>query len=205
MPTGTPIPGIREQLFGAAERVLLSGGPDALTSRAVTTEAGVAKGILHRHFSDFDAFLAAFVLTRIERLDAVSAELRASAGLATVTDNLARALATALDPVTVLSISLVCWRRDVLARLRLTTPKGLPLATEMTRMIAAYLTAERGLGRIALETDVDSLGLLLVGAAHLRATERDGVALDPDDLRDIVKVAIETPRNTTLERLADPR
>lgn len=69
--------------------------------------AGVAKGILHRHFPDFDAFLAALVLTHIERLDARSQELRASAGTETVTDNLARVLAAALDPVAVRIISLV--------------------------------------------------------------------------------------------------
>jgi hypothetical protein len=34
-------------------------------------------------------------------------------------------------------------------------------------MIAAYLTAERGLGRIALTADVDTLPVMLVGGAHL--------------------------------------
>ena len=58
VPTGTPIRDIREQLLDAAERVLLRDGPDAVTSRAVTTEARVAKGILHRHFPDFGTFLA---------------------------------------------------------------------------------------------------------------------------------------------------
>ena len=65
MPTGVAIRDARQQLFGAAERVLLRAGPSALTSRAVTAEAGVAKGVLHRHFADFDAFLAEFVLDRI--------------------------------------------------------------------------------------------------------------------------------------------
>ena len=62
MPTGVAIRDVREQLFDAAERVLLRDGPSALTSRAVTTEAGCAKGVLHRHFADFDAFLAELVL-----------------------------------------------------------------------------------------------------------------------------------------------
>ena len=51
MPTGTAIRDAREQLFAAAERILLRDGPNALTSRAVTTEAGFAKGVLHRHFA----------------------------------------------------------------------------------------------------------------------------------------------------------
>ena len=69
MPTGVAIRDAREQLFDAAERVLLRAGPSALTSRAVTTEAGFAKGVLHRHFADFDAFLAELVLDRIARID----------------------------------------------------------------------------------------------------------------------------------------
>jgi len=59
VPTGVVLRGAREQLFDAAERVRLREGPSALTSRAVTTEAAYAKGALHRHFADFDTFLAA--------------------------------------------------------------------------------------------------------------------------------------------------
>ncbi len=43
MPTGVALRDVRQQLFDAAQRVLLQAGPDALTSRAVTTEAGCAK------------------------------------------------------------------------------------------------------------------------------------------------------------------
>ncbi|HZE30218.1 MAG TPA: TetR family transcriptional regulator, partial [Actinoallomurus sp.] len=70
MPTGVAIRDVREQLFAAAERILVRDGPNALTSRAVTTEAGCAKGVLHRHFADFDAFLAELVLDRIRRVEA---------------------------------------------------------------------------------------------------------------------------------------
>lgn len=79
MPTGVALRDVREQLFDAAERVLLRDGPSALTSRAVTAEAGCAKGVLHRHFADFDAFLAEFVLDRARRMDAQAAVLRDSA------------------------------------------------------------------------------------------------------------------------------
>lgn len=192
MPTGIPIHDVRDQLFDAAERVLLRDGPDALTSRAVTAEAGVAKGVLHRHFPDFDAFLAALVVSHIERLDGRSSALRAAAGTESVTDNLALALADVLDPSAIGVITLVCSRHELLARLRLSTPAGIPLATEITKMIAAYLTAERGLGRIALEADVDTLAITLVGSAHLLAAGRDGVPLDPDALRDLINTAIDS-------------
>jgi AcrR family transcriptional regulator len=92
LPTGPAIRDVREQLFGAAERVLLRDGPSGLTSRAVTTEAGCAKGVLHRHFDDFDAFLAEFVLDRAERMDPQAAALRGAAGTGTIVDNITQAL-----------------------------------------------------------------------------------------------------------------
>jgi AcrR family transcriptional regulator len=47
MPTGVALRDPRQQLFDAALRVLIRGGVAALTSRAITDEAGVAKGVLH--------------------------------------------------------------------------------------------------------------------------------------------------------------
>jgi AcrR family transcriptional regulator len=185
VPTGVPIRDIRNQLLIAAERVLLRDGPNALTSRAVTTEAGVAKGILHRHFPDFETFLASLVLARIELLDARSQDLRALAGSDTVADTLTHALIAALDPSALAIVSLVTSRNELLARLRLTTPAGIPLLAETTRMVAAYLTAERGLGRIALDTDVDGLALVLVGAAHLLLAGGAGTPTE-DSVREVV-------------------
>jgi AcrR family transcriptional regulator len=190
MPTGVPMPDVRDQLFVAARRVLLRDGADTLTSRAVTTEAGVAKGILHRHFPDFDTFLASLVLTRLELLDARSADLRASAGTGVLADNLAVALTAALDPDTLAIISLVISRRELLVRLRLTTPTGIPLLAETTKMIAAYLTAERGLGRIAIGTDVDRLALILVGATHLLCANHGHTPPETNKVRELVAMTI---------------
>ena len=92
MPTGVALRDAREQLFDAAERILLRAGPNALTSRAVTTEAQCAKSVLHRHFTDFDGFddfLAGLVLDRIARLDRAATALWAAAGTGTVAGNLA--------------------------------------------------------------------------------------------------------------------
>ncbi|MFD0891089.1 TetR/AcrR family transcriptional regulator, partial [Streptosporangium algeriense] len=87
MPTGVALQDVRQQLFDAAERVLLQDGANGLTSRAVTTEAGVAKGVLHRHFEDFDAFLAELVQDRVARLAGQAATLRDSAGTGDVAGN----------------------------------------------------------------------------------------------------------------------
>ena len=101
MPTGVALRDVREQLFDAAERILLREGQQALTSRAVTAEAGVAKGVLHRHFADFDAFLADLVSDRIGRVEQQAAALRGAAGSGTVEGNLAEALTTVFSTVAV--------------------------------------------------------------------------------------------------------
>lgn len=157
----------REQLFGAAERVLLRAGANALTSRAVTDEAGVAKGVLHRHFADFDDFLAALVLDRIDRLETEAAVLRDAAGTGTVAGNLTRALTDLFGSVAVAIIALITFRDDLRARLRRTRGPGVPLLSEAAAMIAEYLAAERDLGRLAPDTDLDTLGLTLIGSGHL--------------------------------------
>ncbi|MEU3754355.1 TetR family transcriptional regulator [Streptomyces olivoreticuli] len=174
MPTGVAIRDVREQLFDAAERVLLRDGPSALTSRAVTTEAGCAKGVLHRHFADFDAFLAELVLDRIARIDGRAAALRDSAGTGTVADNLADALTDLFASVAVAIVGLVTSRDDLLTRLRRTTPTGIPVLTEATAAIASYLTVERELGRIAAHADVDTLAPTLVGTGHMLFADRKG-------------------------------
>jgi AcrR family transcriptional regulator len=167
VPTGVALRDAREQLFDAAERVLLRDGPSGLTSRAVTTEAGCAKGVLHRHFADFDDFLAELVRDRIARVDDQAAALRAAAGSGTVAGNLTAALTALFATVAVAMVGLVTSRHELLARLRATTPRGIPVLTEATAMIAAYLTAERDAGRIAPGADVNTLAPTLVGAAHL--------------------------------------
>jgi AcrR family transcriptional regulator len=183
VPTGVAIRDVREQLFGAAERVLLRAGPQGLTSRAVTTEAGCAKGVLHRHFADFDAFLAELVLDRIGRMDTQAAALRGAAGTGTVAGNLTDALTALFGSVAVGIVGLLAFRDKLRARLRETIPAGVPVLTEGTIMIAEYLAGERDLGRIAAGADVDGLAPMLVGTVHLIAAGRDGAPPDAAEIR----------------------
>ncbi|WP_262702913.1 MULTISPECIES: TetR/AcrR family transcriptional regulator [Streptomyces] len=190
MPTGVAMRDVREQLFQAAERVLLRAGPSALTSRAVTTEAGCAKGVLHRHFADFDAFLAELVRDRVARLDQQSAALRDAAGTGTVAGHLADALTTLFESVAVGLVSLVISRDELRARLRETTPTGLPLLTEATAMIASYLAAERDRGRIAADADIDALAPTVIGAGHLLFADREAAPPDAAAVRKMVTTVI---------------
>jgi AcrR family transcriptional regulator len=174
VPTGIAIRDPREQLFGAAERVLRREGPGGLTSRAVTDEAGVAKGVLHRHFADFDGFLAALVHDRVMRLDVWSGALLGAAGTATVAGNVAEALLSAFEAVAVAMVALITFRDELRRRLRETWPAGVPLLAEISQGLAAYLDAERARGRVAAGADVTALARALTGAGHLLFADRTG-------------------------------
>ena len=190
MPTGVALRDVREQLFGAAERVLLRDGPSALTSRAVTDEAGVAKGVLHRHFADFDDFLAELVRDRAARIASQSAALRDRAGTGTVAGNIAVALADLFGSVADAILALVIFRDGLRARLRETWPRGVPLTREIAAMIGDYLAVERDLGRVAPDADIPVLAPMLVGAVHLQFAGRDGTPPGPGAVEAMVAAAL---------------
>lgn len=190
MPTGVHIQDARQQLFDAAERVLLRDGPSALTSRAVTTEAGCAKGVLHRHFADFDAFLAALVLARTGEIEAQATALRDSAGTGTVTGNLAHALTALFGPVAVAIIPLLTFRDELRSRLRSTSPAGVPILSEGAAMAASYLAAERDLGRVTADADIDTLAPTLIGAGHLLYADRSTAPPEPGAVHRMVTTVL---------------
>ncbi|HEY3506019.1 MAG TPA: TetR/AcrR family transcriptional regulator [Actinocatenispora sp.] len=186
MPTGVAMHDARAQLFDAAERVLLRAGPVALTSRAVTTEAGCAKGVLHRHFADFDAFLVDLVLDRTAPIRQRSVALREAAGTGTVVDTLTDTLPELFDPMTLALIRLVLLRDELRDRLRQVTSVRIPVVMDVTAMIAGYLTAERDLGRVAADADIGTLAPTLIGAAHLLFTDREAGPPERPALRRVV-------------------
>ncbi|WIM99201.1 TetR/AcrR family transcriptional regulator [Actinoplanes oblitus] len=186
MPTGVALRDVRRQLFEAADRILLRAGPSGLTSRAVTTEAGCAKGVLHRHFDDFDAFLADYVLDRVERLAPEAAALRETAGSGTVAGNLTTTLTAVFESVAVAIVALVTFRDGLRARLRRTWPAGVPVLTEAAEMIAGYLAAERDLGRIPAGAEVETIAAMLIGTGHLLFADRTGEPPGPERVHRMV-------------------
>src|SRR4051812_9587869 len=110
VPTGVPLRDPRAQLLAAAEHILVRDGPGALTSRAVTDEAGMAKGVLHRHFAAVDDLIVALVDERIMVIERRTSELRDLAGTDTIVGNVSRALVETIDPVAIGLISLTIAR-----------------------------------------------------------------------------------------------
>ena len=190
MPTGVALRDVREQLFDAAERVLLRDGARSLTSRAVTTEAGCAKGVLHRHFADFDEFLTELVLDRIRRIERQGADLCESAGTGTVAGHLTDLLTGLFQSVARQILALIMFHDELRARLRRAGAARVPLAMEATAVVASYLAAERDLGRIAADADVDTLAPTLIGAGHLLFTDRESGRPDDEAVRKMVLTVI---------------
>ena len=152
-----------------------------------------AKGVLHRHFTDFDAFLTDLVIDRAARLEASTTRLRESVGSATIVENLTVALTEFFGPVPAAIVPLITFRDELRSRLRRATPGGgIAILGQGTAVISAYLAAERDLGRITTAADLDSLTLSLVGGGHLLTTAQEPGVLSDDEVSRLV-AAVITP------------
>ena len=165
-PRGVAIHEAREQLFLAAERVLAREGPDGLTSRAITQEAGVANGLLFNHFGDLDGFLVQLILDRARRTAEQAWRLVPRAGTGTVAGNLADAAAAVLQSGAFAAATLVLSRPSLVTRLRQHAAGAPTPLDDIQEAFAAYLDAEQKLGRIAVNADTEALALTLTGTLH---------------------------------------
>ncbi|TGB12343.1 TetR/AcrR family transcriptional regulator [Streptomyces sp. MZ04] len=159
-------PDVRERLFAAAERVVERGGPGALTSRAVTTEAGCAKGLLHVHFAGFDEFVAELCLDRFARTAVKAQALSGLAGQGTVARNLDGVALALFDSGGPAISGLAMTRPAASLRIREALASGAPGFTAIQEAITGYLKAEQGLGRVAETIDPRTVALAIVGTAH---------------------------------------
>ncbi|MFF9481233.1 TetR/AcrR family transcriptional regulator [Streptomyces sp. NPDC014733] len=165
-PRGVATPDVRERLFAAAERIVERDGPGALTSRAVTTEAGCAKGLLHAHFAGFDAFVAELCLDRFARTATGARALSARAGQGTVARNLDTVIRVLFDSGGLALSALAMTRPEATARIRAALGGTAPGFTAIQEALTGYLAAEQRLGRVAATVDPPTAALALVGTAH---------------------------------------
>ena len=165
MPRGVAIPEVREQLFAAADRVLAQAGPPGLTTRAITAKAGVANGVLHRHFRDLDRFLAEFVASRLAAIAETAASMPSRAGQGTVAANLTDAILALFGADALALMNLVAARPGLQPAADHTETPGDGIG-DVEGHFAAYLDAEEKLGRIAPGADTQALAFTLIGAVH---------------------------------------
>jgi len=181
MPTGRALEDPRTTLLDAGRRLLASEGPTALTSRSVAVASGVAKGVLHRHFEDFDAYLAALVTQDAARIQAIEPRVAGSAPAA-VTD----VIEQVFTPTTVGLVALVISRDGVRRRARPVGAFGIPLLMDATAAVVDVLAAGRDVGWIRADADVAALALALVGSAHLLYAGDRGAFPDHTAVHEVV-------------------
>ncbi|MBD3940914.1 TetR family transcriptional regulator [Microbacterium sp. NEAU-LLC] len=162
MPTGRALEDPRTVLLDAGRRLLATEGASAVTSRSVTIASGVAKGVLHRHFEDFDAYLATLVAEDAVRIRAIEPRAAGSAAAA-----VADVIEQIFTRTTLALIALVISRDEVRRRARADGAFGIPLLMDATAVVIDVLGAGREVGWIRQDADVPALSLALVGGAHL--------------------------------------
>ncbi|WP_040807290.1 TetR/AcrR family transcriptional regulator [Nocardia concava] len=154
---------LRDHLVTTAQRLIADQGAAGLTVRAIARAAGVADGVLYNHFSDKDELLAAAVGAHVAAAHAELGPLP-EPGTSTVRANL----------VIYLRAGLALHRAvlPVFAGL-LSTPAVLTRFAESEardrdwrEQLAAYLQAERDLGRLAPTADIAAATAVLVGVCH---------------------------------------
>ncbi|MFJ6581021.1 TetR/AcrR family transcriptional regulator [Streptomyces sp. NPDC091368] len=165
-PRGVATPDVRERLFAAAERIVEREGPGALTSRAVTTEADCAKGLLHAHFAGLDDFVGQLCLDRFARTAARARALSESAGKGTVSGNLNAVVVAFFDRGGPALSGLALTRPAAAQRFREALEAGAPGFAAIQEAVADYVEAERTLGRVAATADPHTVALAVVGTAH---------------------------------------
>jgi AcrR family transcriptional regulator len=155
----------RARLLAAARDVVGEVGYPHATTKAIAAAAGVAEGTIYRHFPDKHALFLAAVADANEPVIAWMEALPARAGQGTLAGNLSETLtrlATLREHMLPLELAmltdpdLAARRREAVAALHSGEPAaalpGLP-APNPPGLLAAYLAAEQGLGRVRADAD----------------------------------------------------
>jgi AcrR family transcriptional regulator len=185
-PRGKAIPALDEQLFTATERVLARSGPAGLTSRAITDEAGCAKGVLHNHFGDLEGFLAAFVIDRSGAARGRCPDADAAGRSGRRRRQPGRGTVALFGPPALAISSLVISRRGVAQRSQTKHASAASVLGEIQAVIAEYLEAEKGLGRIGAGTDTGTLAFTVFASAHQLFFSAPGQPISADRMRQIL-------------------
>lgn len=154
---------LREYLIATTERMISDRGTAGLTVRAIAREAGVADGVLYNHFADKEELLAnalhAYVRT-VERGLGVLPEPGASTVEANLRAHLVYGLA--LHKAILPAFAGLLAQPVVLARFTELGDHG----EDWRDQLLGYLHAERKLGRLAADAQVDAAAAMIVGVCH---------------------------------------
>ncbi|MBW4718830.1 TetR/AcrR family transcriptional regulator [Saccharothrix sp. SC076] len=160
---------MREAVLAATEELLREVGAAQLSTRNVARRAAVAESSIFYHFGDRLGLLRAVVHTHLPAYKEVADR---PAGQGSLRDNLV-ALLDGLESFYLrIAPILAAVQSDVELRTRFAELDGEVGPQRSLRPVAAYLLAERDLGRVRADLDVDAVALIITGVAHQRALLR---------------------------------
>lgn len=182
------------RLIEATLDVVAEVGYARASTRAIAERAGVAEGTIYRHFPDKTALFFAAALAPSADMLAWIADLPGRAGSATVEANLGDAMVRLAELESrVLPLELAIQADPDLARQRrVALGASGPLPGGPPQAIAAYLAAEKELGRVARDVDPADAAVILLSTLFGLAmtTGLEGGGLAPDRIRSGVRALI---------------
>ncbi len=157
---------LRDHLVATAARLIDQRGTANLTVRDIAHEAKVADGVLYNHFADKEELLADALLFHVATVTKSIGPVP-EAGSGTVSQNLSTLITQALHALAriVPVFASLMSEPGVIARFH-HLPGAASHQREIPAVLAAYLRAEQGLGRIGPNADTNAAAAMLIGACH---------------------------------------
>jgi len=195
--------GTREDILGAAARIMRTEGYARATTKEIARAAGYSEATLYKHFQDKTEIFLRVLEEQLPGLAALLGRLEERAGTGDVRGNLEELVVTAVEfyadgfPVAASLFSsqkLLTAHRDRLHELGAVGPRT------PEELLARYLAAEQRLGRIAPSAEPQAMAQLLLGACFQQAFLADFAGERPggDDPADLARRLVATVLGATL-------
>jgi AcrR family transcriptional regulator len=163
--------GTREKIVEAAERVMRERGLSRSTTKEIARAAGYSEGTLYKHFESKEDLFLAVLAERLPSFLALVEELPARVGRGTVRGTLEEAASTALAfyaEIVPMAASIFS-EPGLLARYREGIHKRGSGPRMVNEALAAYLDAEKRIGRVREGADPEAAAAMVLGACYQRA------------------------------------
>jgi AcrR family transcriptional regulator len=161
----------RERILDAANQVMETLGLARATTKQIATAAGYSEATLYKHFGDKTELLLAVLAERLPPLVALLARLPDQAGQGAVAERLEEVANQAIRfyQRQIPMLASLFAEPALLARHRQELAAAGAGPQRANQALAAYLAAERELGRIDASVDPEAGAAMLLGACFQRA------------------------------------
>ena len=170
----------REKIVEAAERVMRERGLARTTTKEIARAAGYSEGTLYKHFESKEDLFLAVLAERFPAFVALVEELPARVGRGTVRETLQEVATNALayyGEIVPMAASIFS-EPALLARHREGLRKRGAGPQMINETLAAYLAAEKRIGRVREDADPEAVAAMVLGACYQRAFFRSYLGED---------------------------